>query len=70
MDSLFFENDKIASGRQPAALVHADQLGGQAVVEQDEQPEPDDVLRNFPPKTDISFSVFLDRQTGQTTRRF
>ncbi len=50
--------------RQPAAESQQDQDGGQDVALQD-LPPPAEALPNFPPKMDMSFSVFFDLQTGQ-----
>jgi hypothetical protein len=70
MDSVPIGNDKVSQRRQTAAPFYADQLGGQEVVEQVVQPEPDDVLPNFPPNMDIRRSVLFDPQDGHTTGRF
>jgi len=58
--------------RQPAAGSQCPQAELQEVEAQEEH-EDDDVLLifpPFPPKTDISLSVFFDLQTGQDTANF
>jgi len=70
VDCVIICNDKVSSKRQPAASGQCDQLGGQEVVEQVEQPEPDVALPNFPPNMDINFSVLFDPQHGQATACF
>ena len=39
-------------------------------MEQVEQPEPDEVLPNFPLNIDTNRFVFFDLHAGQTTSRF
>jgi hypothetical protein len=70
-------NPRILSGlavapefrRQPAACCQCPQPEPQEVEAQEEQ-DDDDVLPIFPPKADINFSVFFDRQTGQDASCF
>ena len=61
---------EVCAGTAPAALIQADQLGGQEVVEQVEHPAPDDAVPDLPPKIDMTRSVLLELQNGQATARF
>jgi len=56
---VFWQRQNI-SRRLTAALSQHDQLGGQDVAEQDEElPAADEALPDFPPKVDITRSVFF-----------